>query len=94
MCLMKIRLGLLKEDLASRLNVSVTLCSRIFEAWVKRIARVLKPVVYAPEIDNIIDSRPRKFEKIGQTTQHRRCYRNFHSDTKKSQSATHGLVKL
>ena len=61
---MKIRLGLLHEDLANRFSISKTLASRIFSTWVKATAAVLKSLVFVPKIENIVASRPNKFSKF------------------------------
>ena len=64
LCLMKIRLGLLHEDLANRFLISKTLGSRIFFTWVKATAAVLKSLVFVPKMENIVASRPNKFGKF------------------------------
>ena len=64
MCLMKIRLGLLQEDLANRFSISKTLAGRIFTTWVKSTASALKSFVFVPDMDNISSSRPTKFNNF------------------------------
>ena len=64
LCLMKIRLGLLHEDLANMFSISKTLGSRIFFTWVKATAAVLKSLVFVPKMENIVASRPNKFGKF------------------------------
>ena len=64
MCLMKIRLGLLQEDLANRFNVSKTLTGRIFTTWVKSTASALKSFVFVPDMEYIVSSRPTKFKSF------------------------------
>ena len=64
LCLMKIRLGLLHEDLANRFSISKTLASRIFSTWVKATAAVSKSLVFIPKMENIVASRPNKFSKF------------------------------
>ena len=64
LCLMKIRLGLLHEDLANRFGISKTLVSRIFSTWVKATASVLKSFVFIPDMEKIAASRPKKFHKF------------------------------
>ena len=64
MCLMKIKLGLLHEDLSRRFNVSKTLASRIFSTWVRATASVVKSFVYVPDMEKIISSRPTKFDNF------------------------------
>ena len=61
LCLMKIRLGFLYEDLANRFLISKTLASRIFSTWVKAAA-----AVFVPKMENIVASRPNKFSIFSQ----------------------------
>lgn len=42
LALMKIKLGLLEQDLASRFEISISAVSRIFVTWVKGLSSVLK----------------------------------------------------
>ena len=70
LCLIKIRLGLLHEDLAKRFSISKTLASRIFSTWVKATAAVLKSHVFVSKMENIVPSRPNKFSKFFTTTFH------------------------
>ena len=66
LCLMKIRFGLLHEDLANRFLISKTLASRIFSTCVKATAAVLKSLVFVPKMENIVAFRPNKFSKFSQ----------------------------
>ena len=61
---MKIRLGILQEDLANRFGISKTLASRIFTTWVKSTASVLKSLVFVPDMEYISSSRPTKFNNF------------------------------
>ena len=61
---MKVRLGLLHEDLANRFLISKTLASRIFSAGVKATTAGLKFIIIIPKMENIIASRPTKFSKF------------------------------
>ena len=57
---MKIRFGLLHEDLADRFSISRTLTGRIYFTGVKATAVVLKPLLFLPKMENIVVSRPKK----------------------------------
>ena len=48
MSLMWIRLGLLKQDLAGRFNISPTLCSQILNSWISAMASVFKLLIIWP----------------------------------------------
>ncbi|XP_057310232.1 uncharacterized protein LOC130648212 [Hydractinia symbiolongicarpus] len=62
--LMKIRLGLLGQDLAQRFGISATISSRIFATWVKATAGVLKSFVYFPDYGHIAATRPPRFRDV------------------------------
>lgn len=62
--LMKIRLGLLGQDLAQRFGISATISSRIFATWVKATASVLKSFVYFPDYGHIAATRPPRFRDV------------------------------
>ena len=64
LCLMKIRLGLLHENLTNQFLISKTLARGIFSTWVKTKAAVLKSPVFVPKMENIVASRPKKFSKF------------------------------
>ena len=47
---MRLRLGLLNEDLAEIFGVSPTLCSYLFTTWIKLLSKVLGAlVVWSPK---------------------------------------------
>ena len=63
---MRLRLGLLKEDLSGRLGVSPTLCSYIFTKWIKLLSKVLgKALVVRPPKVSIREHLPEIFLKSG-----------------------------
>ncbi|XP_052284007.1 uncharacterized protein LOC127880705 [Dreissena polymorpha] len=64
MTLMKLRLGLLNKDLSKRFDISETLCSRIFLAWLRASFEVLKSMVYIPNEESLIASKPQRFRKF------------------------------
>lgn len=64
MTLMKLRLGLLSKDLAKRFDISESLCSRIFLTWLRACSVVLKPLVYIPDEETLIGSKPERFRKL------------------------------
>ena len=64
--LMRLRLGLLNEDLAERFGVSPTLCSYIFTTWIKLLSKVLgKALVVWPPRESIREHLPEIFLKSG-----------------------------
>ena len=66
MTLMRLRLGLLNEDLADRFNVSPTLCSLIFTTWIRVISIILgKALIVWLPIESIRDNLPKMFIKAG-----------------------------
>lgn len=64
MTFMKLRLGLLNKDLAKRFDISETLCSRIFFAWLRASCAVLKSLIYMPDEESLIASKPERFRKL------------------------------
>ena len=68
--LMRLRLGLLNEDLADRFGISATICSNTFTTWIKILSNVLSDalVVWLPR-ESIRDNLPTSFVKTG----HRNC---------------------
>lgn len=62
--LMKLRLGLLNADLAKRFGISECLISRIFLAWLRASSSVLKALVYLPDEETLIATKPERFRKL------------------------------
>ena len=62
--LIKLRLGLLNGDLAKRFNISQCLVSRIFLAWLRASSSVLKSLVYIPDEETLISTKPERFRKL------------------------------
>ncbi|GFX60355.1 THAP domain-containing protein 4 [Trichonephila clavipes] len=60
---MKLRLGLLHEDLAFRLKISKSAASSIFKEWVRRLAEVLKKYIRVPSKQQYRRRVPAKFLK-------------------------------
>ena len=46
--LIKLRQGMLKEDIADRFDISTGLASNI-TSWVKAVSTVLKPMIFVPD---------------------------------------------
>ena len=59
---MKIRLGLLNEDIADRFKVSRTLISQIFSTWARATAKVLSSMIKVWDLDTVNTLKPKKFE--------------------------------
>lgn len=64
--LMRLRLGLLNEDLADRFCISTTLCSNIFTSWVKFLRKTLADVLvnWIPK-ESILEHMPDIYKEKG-----------------------------
>ena len=63
--LMRLRLGLLNEDVADRFDISSTKSSFIFTTWIKLLSKMLKNLVAWLPPDAIGDNLPEAFIKTG-----------------------------
>ena len=63
MCLMKIRLGLLNEDLADRFGVSPTHVTNVITTWFKLLSAVLGTLVFNPSKEVVKGNLPPSFQK-------------------------------
>ena len=62
---MKLRLGLLRHDLTKRFDISNSLCSHIFHAWLTAMAKVFKgSLVFWPNKETVKSTMPAKFKNI------------------------------
>ncbi|XP_066915155.1 uncharacterized protein [Clytia hemisphaerica] len=59
--LMKLRLGLLFEDLGDRFGVSKSCASKIFQSWIRALSLCLSSLIYQPEEENILNTTPERF---------------------------------
>ena len=62
LCLMKLRLGLLLEDLADRFCISTSLASNIFTTWVKVLSQTLGSLVFNPPKAVVRSNLPPSFQ--------------------------------
>ncbi|KAI8498029.1 hypothetical protein Bbelb_239730 [Branchiostoma belcheri] len=62
MTLMKLRLGLLNEDLADRFNVSTSTCSRVLTTTIKFLSSELKCLIFKPAEEVLKANLPRRFQ--------------------------------
>ena len=63
--LMRLRLGLLNEEVADRFDISPTKSSFIFTTWIKLLSKLLKNLVAWLPREAIQDNLPEAFIKIG-----------------------------
>ena len=64
--LMRLRLGLLNEDLADRFNISPSICSNTFITWIKFLSQTLgKALVNWLPKESILENMPTVFKKAG-----------------------------
>lgn len=59
--LMKLKLGLLNEDLADRFGISSSYVSKIFTTWIKVVSQVLGSLVFNPAKDIVRQNLPPTF---------------------------------
>ena len=62
--LMRLRLGLLNKDLATRFGISPTLCSQIFTCWITAMDKVLGFLVFWPTKEQIIATKPQRYRHL------------------------------
>lgn len=62
--LVRIRLGLLTEDLAHRFGISSASVSRIWNSWVPLVANCLRPLIVRPERDVARANIPSSFKPL------------------------------
>ena len=62
--LMKLRLGLLNEDLGDRFGISVGLVSSIFTSWLRAASDILSALIYIPDQEKIANTRPSRFKSM------------------------------
>ncbi|XP_061173256.1 uncharacterized protein LOC133182425 [Saccostrea echinata] len=62
LCLMKLRLGYLNEDIADRFGVSSTHVSSVFTTWIKLLSSVLGTLVFNPPREVVISNLPPSFQ--------------------------------
>ena len=56
---MKVRLGLLNEDIADQFKVSRTLISQVFSTWVREKAKVLSCMIKVLDLDIVNILKPK-----------------------------------
>lgn len=62
--LIRLRLGLLGKDLARRFDISESLCGRIFLTWLRASSKVFGAMIYMPDEETLIATKPKKFQHI------------------------------
>ena len=68
MVLIRLRLGLLEQDLAHRFNVSIATVSRICVTWIKFLNQQLRPLVTWPSRAVIDAHMPAQFKEFYPST--------------------------
>ena len=64
--LMRIRLGILNEDLADRFGIAPSTCSSIFKTWIRFLSDTLgKALVQWLPKESIMENMPKAFKKAG-----------------------------
>jgi len=61
---MKLRVGLLNNDLVKRFEVSPTLCSQIFHCWLATMAKIWGKTVFWSSKEQIIASKLSRFSRL------------------------------
>ena len=63
--MMKLRLGLLFEDLGDRFSISKSAASKIFQCWIRALSTSLRCLIYLPhDEEKIWESTPQRFRKF------------------------------
>ena len=63
--LMRLRLGLLNEDLADRFCISPTHCSNVFKRWIRLLSKTVgKLVAWLPK-ESVMETMPKIFKTAG-----------------------------
>ena len=62
--LIKIKLGLSEQDLASCFGISVSVVSRICVTWVKGLSSVLKHALFMLEQGSLNSTKPKRFNQV------------------------------
>ena len=62
--LLKLRQGILTENLADRFGISNGLASSIVTTWVKAASVVLKPTIFVPQKNKIFQTLPNRFKSM------------------------------
>ena len=60
--LMKLHLALFNKDLADRFKICLATVSKIFQSWIRAMAKYISSIVYMPEEMQIRENLPERFE--------------------------------
>ena len=64
LCLMKVRLCLILQNLANWFKASLSTASSVFTSRVKGLSTVLKTLIFIPDIESLVNTKPQGFENI------------------------------
>ena len=66
LCLMILILGLTLQDLAHWFKVSLSTASSVFTLWVKGLSTVLRTLIFIPDKEYLVNTKPQRFKNITQ----------------------------
>lgn len=62
--MMRLRLNLLNRDLATRFNISITLCQQIFHGWLTAMSKTIGNLVHWPSKEEVLATKPLRYKHL------------------------------